>query len=96
MILFVFLFVVVQSAHIKILHTTDIHGWVLGHKHQAEFNADLGDLLSLVEHLSEDEDGILLMDSGRVTTVGVISGTMQPIPSILEVVMLKFFQKIAS
>lgn len=49
------------------IHTTDIHGWVAGHAHEAIYNADFGDFASLMEHLLEKNDKyVLLFDSGDV------------------------------
>lgn len=37
-----------------VLHTTDIHGWIYGHRHIEGLDADAGDLQSLVEHLHKE------------------------------------------
>ena len=56
------------DAKFQIIHTTDIHGWLAGHPHQAELDADFGDFLSLIEHLhtqaDANNDHFLLFDSG--------------------------------
>ncbi|KAK1231791.1 hypothetical protein PQX77_005083 [Marasmius sp. AFHP31] len=57
---------------INIIHTTDSHGWLLGHQKQSfpepNYSADLGDFSSFVSHMKEialekDVD-LLLVDSG--------------------------------
>ncbi|KAL0564808.1 hypothetical protein V5O48_017230 [Marasmius crinis-equi] len=57
---------------INILHTTDTHGWLLGHQKtsfpEPNYSADLGDFASFVAHMKEvakekDVD-LLLVDSG--------------------------------
>ena len=48
-----------------VLHLTDIHGWIAGHPHDEAYNADLGDFVSLMEHLiASDDREVLLFDSG--------------------------------
>ena len=59
------------SVHFTILHVTDIHGWVNGHPHDDNLDADFGDFASLVQHMSENArasgDVFLLYDSGDLT-----------------------------
>ncbi|KAA6382276.1 MAG: putative 5' nucleotidase family protein [Streblomastix strix] len=38
-----------------LLHTTDIHGWIGGHEHQLDLDADLGDLYNLIYHMKTDQ-----------------------------------------
>jgi 2',3'-cyclic-nucleotide 2'-phosphodiesterase (5'-nucleotidase family) len=70
----VFLFslcLIICTAHAKkvtIIHTTDIHGWVAGHPHNATLDADFGDFSSLLVHMqanaaSNDEE-FFLFDTG--------------------------------
>ncbi|EKM79523.1 hypothetical protein AGABI1DRAFT_114061 [Agaricus bisporus var. burnettii JB137-S8] len=57
---------------INILHTTDSHGWLLGHQKtsfpEPNYSADLGDFASFVTHMKKiaNEKGVdlLLVDSG--------------------------------
>jgi 2',3'-cyclic-nucleotide 2'-phosphodiesterase (5'-nucleotidase family) len=53
---------------VKIIHSTDIHGWVFGHPHEQELNADFGDFISLSEHLvnnsENDGEDLMFFDSG--------------------------------
>lgn len=53
---------------INFLHTTDTHGWYLGHIYQKQYSADWGDFISfhkrLKEHIEEDGGDLLLVDSG--------------------------------
>lgn len=57
-----------NANHMKIIHTTDIHGWVFGHPHEQELNADFGDFISLSEHLVansvQNQEDLLFFDSG--------------------------------
>eukprot|EP01087_Luapelamoeba_hula_P024611 TRINITY_DN943_c0_g1_i3.p1 TRINITY_DN943_c0_g1~~TRINITY_DN943_c0_g1_i3.p1 ORF type:complete len:533 (-),score=88.76 TRINITY_DN943_c0_g1_i3:19-1617(-) len=53
---------------INIAHITDLHGWVFGHPHQPELNADFGDFASLLEWLQANaaarKEEFFLFDSG--------------------------------
>ncbi|KAI5455005.1 hypothetical protein NCC49_002280 [Naganishia albida] len=57
---------------VNFIHTTDIHGWLLGHQHKTwpepHYSADLGDFRSFVEHMRAEADrqgvDLLLVDSG--------------------------------
>eukprot|EP00475_Leptophrys_vorax_P033587 TRINITY_DN5302_c0_g1_i4.p1 TRINITY_DN5302_c0_g1~~TRINITY_DN5302_c0_g1_i4.p1 ORF type:complete len:617 (-),score=119.88 TRINITY_DN5302_c0_g1_i4:18-1868(-) len=67
---------VVQSApvkHVKLIHTTDIHGWVMGHRHIAGLDADAADFLSMTTHMKTQAESsvggqnpfdFLMFDSG--------------------------------
>lgn len=65
----VFVFVcLVTATKINIIHTTDIHGWVAGHQHNATLNADFGDFHSLLLHMKanaiKNGEEFLLFDTG--------------------------------
>ncbi|KAJ3737648.1 Metallo-dependent phosphatase-like protein [Lentinula guzmanii] len=57
---------------LNIIHTTDTHGWLLGHQHlsypEPNYSGDLGDFASFVEHMKqiavEKDVDLLLIDSG--------------------------------
>lgn len=53
---------------INIIHTTDIHGWVAGHQHNATLNADFGDFRSMLLHMQanaiKNGEEFLLFDTG--------------------------------
>eukprot|EP01134_Creolimax_fragrantissima_P005759 CFRG5759T1 len=55
---------------INLLHTTDIHGWITGHKHQPTYDCDIGDVYSFSEHLRNNSlkksASFFLMDGGDV------------------------------
>lgn len=57
-----------SSVPLRLLHLTDLHGWVAGHTHLAGLDADYGDFVSMVSHakataLSRGED-LLVFDTG--------------------------------
>lgn len=57
------------SVSFTILHVTDVHGWLYGHRHNATLDADFGDLLDLNFHLAKQasQNGnseVLLLDTG--------------------------------
>jgi 2',3'-cyclic-nucleotide 2'-phosphodiesterase (5'-nucleotidase family) len=39
-----------RAVPVRLLHLTDLHGWVAGHAHLAALDADYGDFVSMVEH----------------------------------------------
>lgn len=53
---------------LNFLHTTDTHGWYLGHTNQRQYSADWGDLISFhhnMQQLSNDQGvDLLMVDSG--------------------------------
>lgn len=53
---------------VNFLHTTDTHGWYLGHINQKQYSADWGDFISfharLKERIEEFGGDLLLVDSG--------------------------------
>ncbi|KAJ3730292.1 Metallo-dependent phosphatase-like protein [Lentinula raphanica] len=57
---------------LNIIHTTDTHGWLLGHQHasfpEPNYSGDLGDFASFVHHMKhlaiEKDVDLLLVDSG--------------------------------
>jgi 2',3'-cyclic-nucleotide 2'-phosphodiesterase (5'-nucleotidase family) len=57
-----------QLGKLNFLHTTDTHGWVLGHTNQRQYSADWGDFISFhsnLKQISNDEGGdLLLIDTG--------------------------------
>ncbi|KAJ8697154.1 hypothetical protein PTI98_006952 [Pleurotus ostreatus] len=61
-----------QWGDINILHTTDTHGWLLGHQKKSfpepNYSGDLGDFASFVSHMKQsaiDRDAdLLLVDTG--------------------------------
>lgn len=54
--------------HFSILHTTDLHGYVAGHRHDPYLNSDLGDFVSVVSHLRKNAAAsgthLLVVDTG--------------------------------
>ncbi|ODV87199.1 hypothetical protein CANARDRAFT_26625 [[Candida] arabinofermentans NRRL YB-2248] len=60
-----------KTGQLNFLHTTDTHGWYLGHTNQRQYSSDWGDFISFVSNfklLVEENDGIpgdlLLIDTG--------------------------------
>lgn len=57
-----------EYGDLNFLHTTDTHGWYLGHLNQKTYSGDWGDFVSFAHHLKElaHEKGhdLLLIDSG--------------------------------
>ncbi|EEB07495.1 phosphoprotein phosphatase [Schizosaccharomyces japonicus yFS275] len=57
-----------ELGQLNILHTTDIHGWLAGHRNDPRYDADFGDFLSFVKHVREiaEQQGVdlLLVDTG--------------------------------
>lgn len=53
---------------VNFLHTTDTHGWYLGHQNQPVYSGDWGDFVSFAAHLKqtahERGQDLLLVDSG--------------------------------
>ena len=57
---------------LNVIHTTDTHGWLLGHQHLSEpepnYSGDFGDFASFVSHMQQialDKDvDLLLVDTG--------------------------------
>ncbi|CCO29084.1 putative protein PB2B2,06c [Rhizoctonia solani AG-1 IB] len=61
-----------EWGNINFLHTTDTHGWLLGHLHasppEPNYSGDFGDFASFVEHMRKEADkkgvDLLVIDSG--------------------------------
>ncbi|CAE6495700.1 unnamed protein product [Rhizoctonia solani] len=61
-----------EWGNINFLHTTDTHGWLLGHLHtsppEPNYSGDFGDFASFVEHMRNEADkkgvDLLVVDSG--------------------------------
>ncbi|CAE6516238.1 unnamed protein product [Rhizoctonia solani] len=61
-----------EWGNINFLHTTDTHGWLLGHLHasppEPNYSGDFGDFASFVEHMRSEADkkgvDLLVVDSG--------------------------------
>ncbi|KAJ7728959.1 Metallo-dependent phosphatase-like protein [Mycena maculata] len=61
-----------QWGSLNIIHTTDSHGWLLGHQHtsfpEPNYSGDFGDFASFVTHMKalalEKDVDLLLVDSG--------------------------------
>ncbi|KAG8696513.1 hypothetical protein FRC08_007108 [Ceratobasidium sp. 394] len=61
-----------QWGDFNVLHTTDTHGWLMGHLHASQpepnYSGDLGDLASFVSHMKDTARkkgaDLLLVDSG--------------------------------
>nr|VWO98108.1 Uncharacterized protein [Ganoderma boninense] len=61
---------------VNVIHTTDSHGWLLGHQKtsfpEPNYSGDLGDFSSFVTHMKqlalEKDVDLLLVDSGDLTT----------------------------
>ncbi|KAK2944685.1 putative 5' nucleotidase family protein [Blattamonas nauphoetae] len=52
---------------LTILHTSDIHGWIYGHRHEPARNADAGDLYNFIYHRKmrrSPNEIVLAFDSG--------------------------------
>ncbi|KNC82535.1 hypothetical protein SARC_05183 [Sphaeroforma arctica JP610] len=53
---------------VNILQTTDIHGWITGHRHQPTYNCDIGDVYSFTTHMRElannRNSSFMMFDSG--------------------------------
>ncbi|KAK2947546.1 putative Ser/Thr protein phosphatase family [Blattamonas nauphoetae] len=52
---------------LTILHTTDIHGWIYGHRHESSKNADAGDLYNFISHRKKNKAAneiVLAFDTG--------------------------------
>eukprot|EP00770_Monocercomonoides_exilis_P015911 MONOS_15861.1-p1 / transcript=MONOS_15861.1 / gene=MONOS_15861 / organism=Monocercomonoides_exilis_PA203 / gene_product=5' nucleotidase family protein / transcript_product=5' nucleotidase family protein / location=Mono_scaffold01384:159-1388(-) / protein_length=391 / sequence_SO=supercontig / SO=protein_coding / is_pseudo=false len=55
---------------VTILHTTDMHGWINGHLHEPELDADLGDLYNYIYWKKSRKDPneiVLAFDTGDYT-----------------------------
>ncbi|KAK2951791.1 putative phosphoprotein phosphatase [Blattamonas nauphoetae] len=53
--------------NITILHTTDIHGWIYGHRHDKSMDADLADLhsaISIMKKKQSDSNLVFAFDTG--------------------------------
>jgi 2',3'-cyclic-nucleotide 2'-phosphodiesterase (5'-nucleotidase family) len=84
---------------IRIVHTTDIHGWLMGHPHQPWLDADFGDFVSLTEHLSrqsiDNNDDFFMFDSGDlIEGTGLSDAT--PIHGYVCKTMLNCLSRIAA
>lgn len=57
-----------NSGKINFLHTTDTHGWYMGHLNQKQYSADWGDFISfharMKENIENQGGDLLLVDSG--------------------------------
>ncbi|KAF8705588.1 ser thr protein phosphatase, partial [Rhizoctonia solani] len=61
-----------EWGNINFLHTTDTHGWLLGHLHESppepNYSGDFGDFASFVDHMRKEADrrgvDLLVIDSG--------------------------------
>ena len=53
---------------LNFLHTTDTHGWYLGHLNQKQYSSDWGDFISfhsnLLQNLNSQDSDLLLIDTG--------------------------------
>ena len=63
------------STHFKILHLTDTHGWINGHLHQPDLDADFGDLYSFISHLKNYADKSKYSEFLVLDTGDLIEGT---------------------
>jgi len=58
------------SIPVNIVHITDVHGWVNGHPHEPELDADFGDFTSFIEHLKNASNArgeeFFLFDTGDI------------------------------
>jgi len=55
---------------VNIIHITDVHGWVNGHPHEPNLDADFGDFTSFIEHLKanaqKNGEEFFLFDTGDI------------------------------
>ena len=51
---------------INFLHTTDTHGWYIGHTNQKQYSSDWGDFISFYENLknNHNDSDLLIIDTG--------------------------------
>jgi hypothetical protein len=54
-----------------------VHGWINGHKHVAELDADISEYYNLIKHLEEKiklagDEILLVLDSGDITQVNIL------------------------
>eukprot|EP00033_Pygsuia_biforma_P000238 GCRY01000297.1.p1 GENE.GCRY01000297.1~~GCRY01000297.1.p1 ORF type:complete len:513 (+),score=111.91 GCRY01000297.1:164-1702(+) len=58
------------ALNVTLMHVTDVHGWVYGHRHMPALDADYGDLSSFVTHMKADceknQREFLLFDTGDI------------------------------
>ncbi|KAI0461381.1 hypothetical protein LJB42_001049 [Komagataella kurtzmanii] len=57
-----------NTGELNFLHTTDTHGWYMGHPTQPQYSSDWGDFLSFVQRLKDllfqEGKDLILVDSG--------------------------------
>ncbi|KAK2949145.1 putative phosphoprotein phosphatase [Blattamonas nauphoetae] len=74
----------------KIIHTTDVHGWINGRPHEPKYTADYSDLLNFVYHSKMNADPnttVLLFDTGDLVQGTGLSDATEPMGSfVLDVV----------
>jgi len=63
---------------VNIVLTTDVHAWIEGREHEPHFDATLGDVVSMIEHLRasglKSQQDVFFMDNGDMNDGTALSG----------------------
>lgn len=51
------------AEYMRIIHSSDTHGWLYGHKHDDKCNGTFGDVLSFIQR-SKENNRTIAVDSG--------------------------------
>lgn len=85
-----------RSLHIgslNFLHTTDTHGWYLGHVNQRQYSSDWGDYISFainLRNLTESQGGdLLLVDTGDRHDGNGLSDMTKPHGELSDLIFMK-------
>ncbi|GIQ88603.1 5'-Nucleotidase/apyrase [Kipferlia bialata] len=85
---------------LTVLHHSDMHGWLYGHKHESNYNADYGDYQALLNHVDDyftteadtTLEDYLVYDSGDfLQGTGLSDATSPPGIDIIEVMNMVDF-----
>ncbi|KAK2950947.1 putative 5' nucleotidase family protein [Blattamonas nauphoetae] len=78
--------------NITIYHTTDVHGWIYGHRHEPTLDADFGDIysfFSIAKSRATDDNQVYVFDTGdNIQGTGLSDAT--PIAGSFIYDMMKF------